>query len=331
MEGHDAPNATILVADDDATVRLLIRRWLEKAEFNVLEAADGKQALSIAQEHAEDIHCIILDVMMPELDGFEVLSSLKEDLATENIPVLMLTARANLEEDLLRAATLGATEHLSKPFSGPVLIAKISRAARETMGQKALRARLEAAERESKVDALTQLHNRRYFDDRLRYFQQKAASESSPFSLLLLDVDHFKSINDRFGHPEGDRVLVHVAHCIRKCLRTEDLAFRYGGEEFAALLANCPREGLPHVVERVRARLAGSPLAISGESLTVKVSGGGVAVDAANGFRVEHIVDVADRLLYNAKAKGRNRIIILSGSGPLESPDETLTFSDYTA
>jgi diguanylate cyclase (GGDEF)-like protein len=291
--------AAVLVVDDDSDIRTLIKRWLERAEFRVLEATNGRQALEILQARREEIHCIVLDVMMPDMDGFGVLEQMRENDGLASIPVIMLTARANHEEDQLRAANLGAAEHLSKPFSGPVLIAKVSRSARATMGQKALRARLDEAERASKVDALTGLYNRRHFDERLLAFRRRAEEEKIPFSMVLVDIDHFKSYNDKYGHAEGDRVLAHAAQCLKKCLRTDDMAFRYGGEEFALLLA-----------DRLRQKLATSPIQIAGNELNVKVSGGAVYVDEGERFESDKLVERADALLYLAKAQGRDRIFM---------------------
>lgn len=176
--------------------------------------------------------------------------------------------------------------------------------------ERALRSKLQFAETHATIDALTGLFNRRHFEARLREEVSHVRRHSRPLAMVLLDLDHFKAINDTFGHEDGDRVLSHVAGAIRAVLRAEDAAFRYGGEEFVILLRDCEVESAAVVAERLRAHLAGHPIELGAgkEARVVTFSGGIACAHARNAFNVSDMVARADQALYRAKRGGRDRM-----------------------
>ncbi len=301
---------TVLAVDDDATVRKLVVMWLTRSKLLCVEAQNGEEALALAQASPETIDAIVLDVMMPGIDGFETLRRLKLDPVTANISVLLLTAHATDEGDIIRAVDGGAVDHVAKPFSGPILVAKVRAMCEQTRRTRDMSNRLSRAELDAMVDSLTRLGNRRSFEARLAEEEAYARRHLTPFAVVVLDIDHFKSFNDTFGHEEGDRVLVHLADAIRTVLRTEDSAFRYGGEEFVVFLRACTGEGGVRVAERLRERLKTTPIEVGDppEARIVAFSAGVAAVDDESEFSSDTVVARADAALYRAKRTGRDRV-----------------------
>jgi diguanylate cyclase (GGDEF)-like protein len=303
---------TILVVDDDDALRTLTARWLTNANLRCLEAKSGEEAIEIASANCTAIDAIVLDVMMAGIDGFETLRRLKTNASTAIIPVVLLTAHATGDTDFVQGADSGAVDHLVKPFRGPVLVAKVRAIVERSRGERELRGKLKQAEETATMDALTGLGNRRHFEARLREETAYARRHRVAFSLVLLDIDHFKSVNDTFGHEEGDRVLVHVADAIRSILRADDAAFRYGGEEFALILRGSePKNGVI-AAERLRAALRGRPIALgeAREARVITFSAGVAAPSSATDFATDDLVARADAALYRAKRGGRDRVEI---------------------
>jgi diguanylate cyclase (GGDEF)-like protein len=310
--GSISKPGAVLVVDDDDSLRALVVTWLTKSGLACVEARSGEEALESARSLADGLDVIVCDVMMPGIDGFTVLERLKADPATAAIPVILLTAHANTETEIVRGVETGAVEHLAKPFSGRVLAAKVVALIGRRRSERSLERKLRYAEQHATVDALTGLFNRRHLESRLHEESAHARRHSRPLALVMLDLDHFKSINDTFGHADGDRVLRHVGATIAGVLRAEDSAFRYGGEEFVILLRDCDAASAKVVGARLQARLAASPVMLGAEPAKVErvvtFSGGVAAADATNRFATEDLVVRADKALYRAKGAGRNRI-----------------------
>ncbi len=308
------PAATVLVVDDDEGTRRLTVRWLQKAQIVCLEAATGEQALDVAVSKAGEIDAIVCDVMMPGIDGFETVRRLKTAPETAPIPVVLLTAHAIGEHDIIRSVEAGAVDHLIKPFSGPVLVAKVKATCARSRAERKLRSQLVDAETSALVDPLTKLGNRRHFEARLREETAYSQRHKEPLTLVMVDVDHFKAINDTFGHPEGDRVLEYLAAEALRVLRAGDSAFRFGGEEFVLLLRACRCEQGSVAVDRLRGALAARPIELGkfGEPRVIRFSAGLASADADNEFSSERLVARADEALYRAKQGGRNRSVIAS-------------------
>jgi two-component system cell cycle response regulator len=298
----------VLVVDDDDATRKLVVTWLQKADLPTSEAATGEQALELLVENPMAFDAVLLDVMMPGIDGYEVARRLKANAATAQIPILMLTAHANTDADVIRGVENGVIDHLSKPFSGPVLVAKLRAVCERTRGDKKLRAKLAFAEQHATIDPLTKLFNRRAFERRLKEEAAYAKRHACPLSCAVVDLDHFKAVNDTYGHDAGDRVLEHLADTMRAVLRQEDVACRIGGEEFVVLLRETEIGEAVTVMQRLQAFLKSRPIELGGQDRSVTFSCGVAAADASNAYSVEGVVQRADEALYAAKRAGRDRV-----------------------
>jgi diguanylate cyclase (GGDEF)-like protein len=311
MAGERATPSMVIVVDDDEATRRLVARWVTSTELGVIEAGDGDEGLRSIRTNPDEVAVVILDVMLPGRDGYEILSQLRADPTTEAIPVILLTAHANDEPDVVRSIESGASEHIAKPFSGPVLVAKVKKLAGERRKSLDVGRRLQRAEAGSLRDPLTGLFNRRQYDAMLAIELAYAKRHHTPFALAIVDLDHFKSVNDGFGHQGGDLVLCHFADLLRKNLRTEDHAFRVGGEEFALLLRGTDEYGAAHTLTRLRELLGAVPVAIGEQSCTVRFSAGVVTADGL--VSADELMRKADQALYVAKRSGRDRTVLVGG------------------
>jgi len=296
---------TLLVIDDSGTVRRLLGNILDR-QYRVLTAAGGEEGLAMALEHAPDL--ILLDVMMPGMDGFTVCTRLKADSRTREIPVLFLTVLSG-EGDEMRALEAGGIDFIPKPVSHAVLCARV----RNQLALKRTQDRLRTL---SLLDGLTGIANRRRFDQYLEMEWQRCTRSGHPLSVVMGDVDFFKDYNDGYGHGQGDECLRRVAHIFSLALRRPaDLAARYGGEEFVCILPETDADGARIVAEQIMVGLArlGLPHAFSSVAGQVTVSVG-VATDLrpSVGRTARHLMEEVDSRLYEAKRTGRNRIVGLT-------------------
>ena len=295
--------ATVLVADDSPTVRALVRMQLEGAGYCVVEAENGEQALAAARDPGRRVDVVLLDVEMPVLDGFATIAALKADSATVDLPVVFLTSRIQ-GEDVVDALRLGAHDYLRKPPETTELLSRVGAAVQVTALRDELRRRTVELDRMSRTDHLTGLFNRRHLDDGLHALLASSRRHSYPFAVLLVDVDHFKSVNDRYGHDTGDRVLQAVAGALGSAVRSEDLVGRWGGEEFLVLAPFTDVEGARVLGERLREGVASQT---AGSEVAVTVSIGAAVVPEGEGA-ASAVLRAADQLLYDAKAAGRDRV-----------------------
>jgi diguanylate cyclase (GGDEF)-like protein len=295
-------NGTILVADDSMVVRAVLRRQLETDGHTVVEAVNGAEAIDACREYRPDV--ILLDVEMPVLDGHATLERLKADPMLKDIPVVFLTGRVDTA-DVVNGLRLGAHDYLRKPFEANELMARVSAALRTKWLQDELRTRNAELDRVSRIDMLTNIYNRRHLDEHLRSVISAARRHDRTIGVLLVDIDHFKDVNDEHGHLAGDAVLREVAARLQAAMRTEDALGRWGGEEFLAVLTDTPPQGVRTMAERLRQVIAAAPFTLDdGSQIRVTVS-----VGHTNGTDdAEVLVHRADDALYVAKAEGRNRI-----------------------
>jgi diguanylate cyclase (GGDEF)-like protein len=295
-------NGTILVADDSMVVRAVLRRQLETDGHTVVEAVNGEEAIDACREYHPDV--ILLDVEMPVLDGHATLARLKADPQLKDIPVVFLTGRVDTV-DVVNGLRLGAHDYLRKPFETNELMARVSAALRTKWLQDELRARNAELDRVSRIDMLTNIYNRRHLDEHLRQVISAARRHDRTVGVLIVDIDHFKDVNDEHGHLAGDAVLREVAARLQQAMRTEDALGRWGGEEFLAVLTDTPPEGVRVMAERLRQVVAAAPFTLDdGSQIRVTVS-----VGHTNGTEdAEVLVHRADDALYVAKAEGRNRV-----------------------
>jgi two-component system cell cycle response regulator len=294
--------ATVLVVDDSSTTRRILRRGLETAGYAVLEAGNGLEGLTTCR--SEPVDLVLLDVDMPVLDGFATLKQMQEDPVLGDLPVLMLTARTGGNE-VAEGLDLGAEDYLKKPCDPVELVARVSTALRKRERVGRLRQQAKDLEELSSTDALTGLGNRRYLEDQLDRLSS-AKGPATPIGVVLLDVDHFKQVNDVHGHAIGDTVLAIVGRRLAGAVATDDTVVRWGGEEFLALTLAATEVGT--VAESLRQAVGASPMAAGGPSpLSVTVSAG-----AASGALVdfEALTKAADAALYRAKAAGRNQVAL---------------------
>ncbi len=300
----------ILLVEDSATIRFAMCQYIENSGHETLVAESGEQALQILDTTPVDM--VIMDVEMPGLDGFETTRLIREWLGDHWIPIIFVTGKseaASLEEGI----SAGGDDYLIKPVNETILNAKIRAMERIT----AMRNQLSKLNKEltilSQHDGLTQLYNRRTFEEKAQDLWQHATRNKTPLTVMLLDIDHFKLYNDCYGHPAGDECIRKVAKVLSKCLnRSADLVGRYGGEEFIALLADTPENGAQHICELVRETVEKMKIKHRDSSCSgyVTVSIGASVVNYTTGTDLAFQVSRADQALYESKSNGRNCITV---------------------
>jgi len=290
--------STLLVVDDEKQNRLLLTELFE-GEYKVIQAKNGLQALERARSHAPDL--ILLDVLMPEMDGMATIRALKREDATRNIPVIFITA-LDSPTDEEQGLNLGAVDYIAKPFHPSIVRVRV-RNHLQIVHQRRLLEQLAA------LDGLTGIPNRRRFDESYALEWRRCQRAGQPLSLVVADVDHFKAYNDTLGHAAGDRVLQEVAAVLRQCARRPgDLAARYGGEEFVLLLPETGAQEAQMLAEELRAKLEARglthPASPVGASVTLSI--GGASTTPMQAEADPAFFPLADAALYQAKASGRN-------------------------
>lgn len=285
----------ILVIDDaPINVRLLIS--MLSVDYDVIFATDGNQGLQLArQDPLPDL--VLLDVSMPDPDGYEVCRRLKSDERTRNIPVMFVTSNDS-EYAEAYGIDLGAVDYITRPISAPILKARV-RTHVNSRRQSLMYEQL------ALVDGLTGLANRRCLDRTLRQEWERALRTGEPLGLLFADIDHFKRYNDTYGHGAGDEALRRVARVLMEIARRpSDLAARYGGEELVLLMPNTDTQGAVLVAESLRAAVQN----LSGGHHALSISVGGVSQVPQAGDGPQELLERADAELYRAKGEGRNRV-----------------------
>ncbi len=300
----------ILVADDEPVNLALIRRRLEWEHYRVETAEDGGQAVEAARRVLPDL--IILDVMMPVMDGLQACRLLKEDPATRDIPVIFLSALDDTDTKV-RGLGLGANDYVSKPFRVEELLARVSVAIRMKLERDRLRQRAEelrrsaeAASEMSMTDALTGLLNRYGLHRALQREMSEARRYARPLSCLLIDIDFFKAVNDTYGHAAGDAALEQAARVISESVRGSDVVCRYGGEEFLVLAPETGLEGARALADKIRLSFSAHLFGDAGRAFPLTLSAGVAQLgDTESG---NDMIARADDALYHAKQTGRDRV-----------------------
>jgi diguanylate cyclase (GGDEF)-like protein len=301
----ELPNPNrVLVIDDEPSIHKLIAARLRPEGIVVTGELDGVRG--IARAITESIDLILLDVGLPNLDGFQVCRKLKEHPSTRNIPIIFLTGDTTMDAKI-RGLDMGAVDYVTKPFEQAELRARVRAGLRTKRLQDIL-------ERQSFLDGLTGLWNRPYLDQRLESELNVAHRYGRPLGLMMTDIDHFKVVNDTHGHLFGDIVLQGVAEELRGYARRSDIVARYGGEEFAVLLTDTPLSAGTFVAERLRASVENRRFDVHDELVTVTASFGLACTENIVGdVTPEALIHAADRALFASKDAGRNCVHICEG------------------
>ncbi len=293
----------VLLVVDDQPLNIRALNEVFKGDFQVLMATNGPDALKKAQQQQPDL--ILLDIVMPDMDGYEVCQSLRDNELTQQIPVIFVTAEteANVEE---RGFAVGAVDFITKPFNPAIVRARVTT-------HLALKFQMDMMQNMVHIDGLTGLANRRRFDEALQLSWNLCQREQKPMSLLMIDVDQFKRYNDYYGHIAGDECLRRVANTIEQTMvRAADLSCRYGGEEFCCLLPLTDAEGAMVCADKVLRAIHDLklPHAALGDERCVSVSIGCACVYPGGKTKPQTLVKNADEALYQSKQQGRDRVTL---------------------
>ena len=310
----------VLIADDCPVTRLRLKKHLIEWGFQPILTCDGVQALdALTSRFAPRL--AVLDWMMPKMDGPTVTRRLRQEDIGPYAYIVMLTSKNNAE-DLVSAFTAGIDDFLTKPFNPEELHQRLRAGQRILHLHDQLNSTLEKLKYQATHDSLTGIWNRRAILDSLERELNRASRQVRPqeaTSIVLLDIDRFKSINDNFGHVAGDKVLREIGSIVKKSLRSYDYIGRYGGEEFVIILPSTARNQVEIIVERIRANIANTPIDI-GDGKTINVTAClGVATADNENSDVEQLIRQADKAMYEAKSHGRNGCIFAEHSDPDES------------
>ena len=296
----------VILVVDDTEINTYVLAELLGDRYEVKVAFGGKSAIEIAKK--EKINLILLDIVMPEMDGYDVCKELKSIEKTKDIPIIFITGMAD-EESIERAYDVGGIDYVIKPFRPKELLARVQR---EIAMQKLI-SDLKKSQEELKLlsitDPLTKLYNRRYFSEISIKLLELAKRQKQPLSLMILDIDKFKNINDTYGHDVGDEVIISLANLLKKIQRKSDVVCRFGGEEFVLLLPNTDYDDAKKVAEKIRKKVKKSEVLYGkNNSLKFTVSIGVAQVDTTNENSIEPALKRADNALYEAKKSGRNMV-----------------------
>jgi len=310
MSGH----YKILVADDREDNRGLLREWLSAQDYHVRCARDGREALELARQDPPDL--ILLDKVMPEVDGLAVARQLKQEDRFATVPIIVLTGR----DDTRRQAIFdegGADDLIMKPLTFEEVDTHVRTMLKKREVFRALekanaelRLANERMERLVQRDEKTELYNYRHFMDRLMEQFKLVSRYGTNLTLVMFDLDHFKTVNDRHGHVAGDHVLRQFGRIMMRTARETDLVARYGGEEFSVLLPHTSASQGQRLAERVRKSTEGHPFEMpnGNEPIRVTVSAGVATVPINDGIvEPPDLIEAADLAMYRAKGAGRNR------------------------
>jgi two-component system cell cycle response regulator len=310
----------ILIAEDDPVSRRLLETILRKWNYQVIVATNGSEALRILESDAAP-PLAILDWMMPEMEGPEVCRRIRSHSGNPYIYILMLTART-LKDDLLRGLESGADDYLTKPFDAQELRARLQVGQRILDLQRSLIAAREDLRFQATHDTLTGISNRGAILEALTREHSRRAREGGSFGIILVDLDHFKEVNDTFGHLSGDLVLREASRRMSACIRPYDVFGRYGGEEFLLVVPSSNEAGTLNLAERIRVSLASEAIATERGEIRVTASLGVAVCNDNNPPTLPNLLRLCDEALYRAKRGGRNRSAVAPAGGA-DSPLRT--------
>jgi two-component system, cell cycle response regulator len=309
--GEGERRGKVLIVDDSRVVRAVVAGFLKQAQLDVEEAADGEAGLAMLAKGQHDV--VITDLNMPGLDGFGVLAAAKK--AFPNVEVIILTgAHSDDMTAAVRALRLGAHDYLIKPPDrAEEVVLAVERALEKKRLKDMNRMLLEQLEALSLTDALTGVPNRRALERALERETARAHRHKLPLGFVMLDIDHFKKINDAMGHDGGDEVLRSFAATVSRVLRKGDAMYRYGGEEFVVLLAHADAAGGRIAAERFLAAVRSASVKVGCKTVQITASAGVSSLGA--GSDGPAALSLADAALYEAKRSGRDRVCVSGAAG----------------
>jgi len=303
--------ANILIVDDIEDNLEILGDLLMFDGYKVEKVMSGEAALEQVQVSRPDL--ILMDILMPGMNGYAVCTQLKADESTKDIPVVFVSSMGDVESKV-QGFKVGAVDYINKPFHHAEILVRVNTHITILRLRQNLEEQNARLEKLANTDYLTNLYNRRRFFHAAEEEFTKAINGGTPFSITLIDLDYFKQINDTFGHLVGDQVLIHVAKLIRTHCRVSDVAARYGGEEFIILHPSINSRIAFQVAERVRKVVEAAPYVYENNEIGVTLSAGVVdtLVDQ-NISRIDDVLGLADKALYRAKDAGRNQVVLFDG------------------
>jgi two-component system, cell cycle response regulator len=305
MSESETPKRKILIAEDDPVSRKVLEKFLVKWGYSVVCATSGREALEML-ERRDSPRLAVLDWMMPGMEGVQVCQRVREWTNRPYIYVVLLTARSE-KQDVLQGLEMGADDYLTKPFDSPELRARLHVGQRILELQDALISARDALQFQATHDALTGVANRGVIFDALHREASRQSREGNTYGIILLDLDHFKWVNDNHGHIAGDAVLKETARRMAACVRPYDIVGRYGGEEFLIVLPTCDSVCMKKLAERLRQAIGSQPIATPAGEVTITASLGIAVSSPPKSITPYVLLHDADQALYRAKDLGRNR------------------------
>ena len=296
----------LLVIDDDFEFVTMMQLMLSLHGFNIDIAYTGEEGLRKIQGNSYDV--VLLDVMMPGMSGFEVCKEIRKIKESTQLPVILLTAKGE-KDDIIEGINAGANDYITKPFESEILIAKINALVKLKELQDELEKKNKLLENLAITDGLTGVYNYRFFYQKLKEEFERAKRYETPLACIMMDLDFFKNINDKYGHMVGDTVLIELATKITENIRKNDVFARYGGEEFVLLLPHTSENGAYNEAERIRKAVENFHFSHV-EDGEVKISLGISNYPADYINTPDDLLKCADTALYKAKKSGRNRTVV---------------------
>ena len=297
----DTKQNSILIVDDE-NLQIKALAHLLEADYTIYVAKNGEAALEVANKYLPDL--ILLDILMPDMDGYETISLLKANPKTQNIPVIFTTGLRD-EEDEIKGLKHDVADYITKPFNSQIVTLRVR-------NQIKIVNQMRAIERLSRIDQLSNIPNRRFFVERIELDWSTSIRKFQPISILILDIDHFKKYNDTYGHQQGDNAIRETARILTESInRPRDFAARYGGEEFIVLLPDTDQNGAMQIAERIRANIEAAEIPkheSTSVATKITVSIGVNTIVPRVSDSMDMFISHADDALYASKANGRNQI-----------------------
>ena len=300
----------ILIAEDDPVSRMLLEKTLVKAGYEVATVTNGREALESFSEKFFPI--VLTDWMMPEMDGLQLCRAIRKNISTGYVFIFILTARDSIN-NMVAGLEAGADDYLTKPINRPELMARLKTATRVLELEKSLKDANEEITILAITDTLTGCYNRTFMDEHLPKEIKRAIRYKHPISLIMLDIDHFKQVNDTYGHQAGDEVLKELVRSINRSIRYDvDWVARYGGEEFLVVFPETDFERAELLAERLRRDISQNTIRFKEKEIRITASFGVTGFTSSDTLKkvsYEAMISLADKSLYQAKEEGRNRVV----------------------